>query len=488
MKSMKRWKIFTVLFIMLLIFSSKSYASEDRINIRYNNQTVQARKVPIMLDGKLLESEVPSYIETGRTIVPVRLISEALGADVTWNQALRMATVNRGNKRLDLFINQNQVKVNGLASSLDTSSIPRLVQFDNSGNSHTMLPLAFIGEQLGVEVGYNNETRIPFINSQEEASKPEKEINKVGYPRMEEDQIVIPSGNMKYKKFKLSNPNRIVVDILDSKLDGMEKLDKEKSLSYIKGIRAANYNDPKVYGTDTSVVRYVFDIDENYGHKDLQVITQGRDLIIKPDKIVEKPEIEVPVVPVKPSNPGQKTIFIDAGHGGRDPGAVAKDKTREKDLTLTMALKTERALKAQGYNVIMTRRDDRYVPYQDVPGIANRAGADFFVSYHVNSAGNITQANGIETFYCPAYDGPNKQGNQYPFASAIHNEVIRATGATDRGIKKGRFNVIRHTKMPAVLLEIGFLSNAEELAKMKTGAYQDAIVAAVVRGINKSCQ
>ncbi len=449
-----------------------------------------------MLDGKLLESDIPSYIDVDRTMVPIRFVEE-LGAKVGWNQALQMATVSNNNKKIELFINGNQAKVNGLAASLDNNSIARLVKFTNDGYANTMVPLSFVSSTLGYDVGYDDNAGIPFINSKGTESKPEVIINKVGYPKVGEDQIVIASENMEYRKFKLSNPNRIVVDILDSKLDGRENLNKKKSLSYIKGIRAANYSDSATYG-DSSVVRYVFDIDENYGHKDLEVIKSGKELIIKPDEIVAEPEVEeteeetekpvLPVAPVKPSNPDQKTIFIDAGHGGRDPGAVAKDGTREKDLTLKMALKTERALKAEGYNVIMTRRDDRYVRYQDVPAIANRAEADFFISYHVNSAGNITQANGIETYYCPAYDGPSKEGNQYPFAEAIHNEVIAATGARNRGVKTGRFNVIRHTKMPAVLLEIGFLSNVEELAKMKTESYQDAIVGAVVRGVNKSCQ
>lgn len=166
-------------------------------------------------------------------------------------------------------------------------------------------------------------------------------------------------------------------------------------------------------------------------------------------------------------------VFVDAGHGGTDPGAVANG-IKEKDINLSVALKIRNKLKNLGVEVVMNRERDVFVDYKDTAVIANNSKADVFVSIHQNSAGT-TSANGIETFY-------NKDIDKL-YGQILHNSIISSTGAYDRHLKWNDYTVTVKTTMPAVLIECGFLTNAEEAAKLKTDSYQEKIANGIVNGI-----
>lgn len=165
-------------------------------------------------------------------------------------------------------------------------------------------------------------------------------------------------------------------------------------------------------------------------------------------------------------------VFVDAGHGGKDPGAVANG-IREKDINLSIALKVRNKLKALGVEVFMNREKDVFVDYKDTAVMANNTNADAFVSIHNNSI-KSSSVSGIESFYNKSIDKP--------WASLIHNKLIGYTGAKDRTLKWNDFTVTVRTKMPAVLVEGGFLTNAQEAAKLKTDSYQEKIANAIVDG------
>ena len=152
-------------------------------------------------------------------------------------------------------------------------------------------------------------------------------------------------------------------------------------------------------------------------------------------------------------------ICIDPGHGGRDSGAVA-DGLKEKTPALTISLILAELLELAGYEVIMTRRKDEFVELQNRANIANRKGADLFVSVHHNSFTD-SEANGIETYY---FEGSN-EGHR--IAEIIQDNLIGYSGWTNRGVKTAEFSVLRNTRMPAVLLEIGFISNSNEREGLK---------------------
>lgn len=192
------------------------------------------------------------------------------------------------------------------------------------------------------------------------------------------------------------------------------------------------------------------------------------------------------VVSVKrdPSIPyTDKTIVIDAGHGGKDPGAISPNGTKEKDVNLQIALKTQSLLESLGYNVIMTRTDDTFVDLYERANIANRNNADIFVSIHHNSTIN-KDINGLEILYCPREKGTAKTEDQYPLADAVRKGIIASTKGVDRGIiQRPGLVVIRETNMPAVLVEVGYLSNAQEELRIIDQNHQNLVVQGLVNGI-----
>jgi len=169
-------------------------------------------------------------------------------------------------------------------------------------------------------------------------------------------------------------------------------------------------------------------------------------------------------------------VFIDAGHGGSEPGACANG-LKEKDLTLAISEKVQRILQAQGIEVVMRRTTDTYLDFRKISSVANNSGADAFASIHINSA-TTTAAYGIETYY-----GTNRFDSK-PLAESVQKQLIRSTGAYDRGVKINGYNVVEDTIMPSILTECGFISNKSEAIKMSTNSYQELLASGIANGIN----
>ena len=169
-----------------------------------------------------------------------------------------------------------------------------------------------------------------------------------------------------------------------------------------------------------------------------------------------------------------KVIIIDPGHGGNDTGAM-RGNVEEKDLTLSIALKVQEELNDMGFkNVIMTRSTDKTLSLSERVDIANNNNADIFVSIHINSSVK-SEINGIETHYY--------SDNGYNVAKMLHKELTENISATDRGLFKSKFYVINHTEAPAVLLELGFISNEQERSMLTSKRRQNASAKAIAEGI-----
>lgn len=166
-------------------------------------------------------------------------------------------------------------------------------------------------------------------------------------------------------------------------------------------------------------------------------------------------------------------ICIDAGHGGLDSGAVGADGQYESNINLIVARRLRLALKDK-HEVVLTRNSNVGVSLGERCRIANSANADLFISIHCNSAVN-REAHGIETFKYPT--------SKSKLANNIQDELVKATGAKNRGVKTNQFYVLKNTKMSACLVEIGFLSNLDERKKITSTKYQTLIVDAIVKGI-----
>ena len=190
-----------------------------------------------------------------------------------------------------------------------------------------------------------------------------------------------------------------------------------------------------------------------------------------------------------------KVVYLDAGHGGYDPGASYFG-ISEKSLTLAIQSRVKAKLEAEGYQVVTTRTSDTYVDLTDRSRAANASESDIFVSIHINASGS-SSAQGIETYYYQPYAeypsrinatyhaNPTRLSMSDTLSNAIQSSLINATGAQNQGVKRQTFAVLRETTAPAVLLELGFLSNPQEAARLNTSAYQETLANAIVAGIKR---
>lgn len=171
-------------------------------------------------------------------------------------------------------------------------------------------------------------------------------------------------------------------------------------------------------------------------------------------------------------------IYLDAGHGGKDPGAIGTTySTKEKDAALDVSNRVMKKLQEKGYKVKYSRNTDVYIPLLERTQVANNLGADLFVSIHFNSA-TTASAAGIETLY--KVDG--RKSNV--LADKIQNSMISAISLKNRGVKtRTDLSVLNNSKMDAVLIEGGFLSNSNDENQIKSASFRETLANAIVKGI-----
>ena len=191
-------------------------------------------------------------------------------------------------------------------------------------------------------------------------------------------------------------------------------------------------------------------------------------------------------------------IFLDPGHGGKDPGAVYYN-TNEKDLTMQVYQKLRKELQGLGYTVLSSRDSDVFVDFvTERSRIANNTDSDIFISIHFNASGNpASNSAGIQTYSYEAdpsypsrinkywHNNPDRISESNRLAADIHSSLLAETGAKDAGLLQRSFAVLRETDKPAVLLELGYIDNFDENQQVRSDAYQNRLVAGIVKGIQK---
>jgi N-acetylmuramoyl-L-alanine amidase len=215
------------------------------------------------------------------------------------------------------------------------------------------------------------------------------------------------------------------------------------------------------------------------------------------------------VFPQKPSAKKVTTICLDPGHGGKDTGnrGAGFFWRNEKTYTLALALELRGELQKIGFRVILTRNSDTFVELPDRPALANKRGADLFISLHFNATQvGKNEVAGPET-YCITPVGANSsnasvEGSEYGnaasagptianrneqksllFAYQIQKSLVQNLNANDRGVRRARFAVLRDAAMPAILIEGGYMTNPTEGKKIYDSAYRRQMAAAIVKGI-----
>jgi N-acetylmuramoyl-L-alanine amidase len=168
-------------------------------------------------------------------------------------------------------------------------------------------------------------------------------------------------------------------------------------------------------------------------------------------------------------------VVIDPGHGGIDPGAVGIDGLREVDVIFPISLEVMQLLEEHGIQVVLTRNDNRTLELETRAQIANRVGATLFVSIHANAISmSRPDVNGAETYYFSTGEG---------LAASIQRSILATVEMNNRGVKRARFFVLRRTSMPSALVEVGFVTGAEDAPRLADPAFRSLLAEAIARGI-----
>lgn len=172
---------------------------------------------------------------------------------------------------------------------------------------------------------------------------------------------------------------------------------------------------------------------------------------------------------------GRVVVVLDPGHGGPDPGAVGIGGLSEIDIVDPVANRVAELLRESGVEPILTRTGNYDLDLDPRVDLANRIQANLFVSIHANAISmSRPDVNGIETYYYQSGDR---------LAETIHASLIDATGSNDRGVRTARFYVLRYTDMPAVLLELGFVTGDQDAPRLRNPDYQETLARSIARGI-----
>lgn len=313
------------------------------------------------------------------------------------------------------------------------------------------------------------------------------QIGQIGYYRDEDQNPRIWFEANEQPMFSvqlLPSPMRLVMDFYSTTL--------------IDGAKELQVGDPplrtvRISQNTPSVTRMVLDLDGPMVPIEVEEINGRYEIILfegteeeyrakleqEAPKPVE-PEILIPSdLEIDDSLPlAHRIIVVDAGHGGSDPGTIGYVLgVFEKDVVLPISLELGRLLEEQGAVVVYTRTDDRYVSYFDRVAVANMVNAEIFISVHANSYEG-TAAKGIETLYNPLYL------ENFRLAQAVQSELVQSLNAVNRGVRpRTDLHVLNNVKMPAVLVEVGFLSHPEEEEMLIDPEYQKMIAEGLLNGV-----
>lgn len=406
--------------------------------------------VNLSLDGTAItssEKDVPPVIITptgetaGRTLIPARALFEAMGAEVKWINETQSVEITKNDLKVTLIIGSQTAIVNTEVKTLDVPAL--IIDHDNDYYGSTMIPVRFAAEALGCDVKWEDSTRTVAVISPENPNHPNNPNN----PNNQNNQ----GGNGSQTPSRGDSGNR-------------QEPNENGGNGTANGSGNAN-------GSGT-------------------INIDGYDF----------PQYDMNSLPMPTENARNKLVAIDCGHGGTDPGTSGHkgqaDKIDEKDLTLAAGLVARDYLKSAGIQVYMIRETDKYIDVKEHAYMANNAGAELFVSLHINSSESASP-NGTETHYYTKNDEEGRSEVElYGIRSAdvakeIQKEMIKAFGTTDRGTKSSPdLIVLNRTVMPAVLIEAAFLSNEKDFSMMKTEEFTErygyACAKAIINALNEA--
>lgn len=452
--------------VFFLLCSMYTILHAESIQITYDGQTHTYDLSPISLfiNNSRIETMIMPPIQLGdRVLVPAREVFEPMGATVEWRAEEAKVYVYDTTSLLVLEVNKPEAFVNGQIQLLDMP--PKII------NNKLLIPIRFISEQLGYNVMWQGEQRVVLID------KPEPTPVEI----LPTELDTLPVEPTQETQQPIQSPLEPVAT-WESTLTGIGYLQQDNTLILEKpfGLLAEHITITDLYRER----RVIINLNGNYA----DVFTQGilidttgriRNVVLNTNEqgntqliidtslisavnIYEQDE-KIYIQFVKPNEKYQQIVVLDPGHGGSDPGARSASGIAEKELNLRYALDAYALLlQHPDIKVYITRETDFKPTLQERAIWANEIGAHLFISIHNNSINNVA-INGTETYYFSNEADTRSQD----FAKMIQAGIVQNFAMTDRKAKAGNaFYVLKNTTMPAVLLEIGFMSSEQDMAKL----------------------
>jgi N-acetylmuramoyl-L-alanine amidase len=426
----------------------------------------------VFVNGVQLSTASPPVIAERQPHIRAEDLAMIIGASITWNAARSQAVLNVAQGELILTVGDETANLNGEAIPLGSAPF--------AAEGAMMVPLQALGEPLGYKAIWDALTSSLFIYKKG-AANPKEWVEQHQKPapvqvkgggagteaphalvKLDGDAVTIfHDADAVPKHFYLNDgaPYRIVVDFPAASLQRDKAAGSAVFSGEIVSQGAGLIGKVRYAQFDPQTVRFVIELNRH------------ADYSIAPAAGGTRVSVRTAAAKYK--------IVIDAGHGGKDPGANGYSGRFEKHFTLELARKVyDRMLQDPELAPLMTRTDDSFVELEDRAKFANEAQADLFISIHGNTYESAI--SGTETYY---YSSRGRA-----FGEVMHRHVTEATQLNDRGLRESPFKVLKLTKMPAVLLELGYLSTQSDEQKMLSAEFQDRVAAAIVAGAKEYLQ
>ncbi|MBQ7975662.1 MAG: N-acetylmuramoyl-L-alanine amidase [Clostridia bacterium] len=524
--------------LTFIIFMFQFYLNASALTIEYDGTRTNytGSIYELHVNGKKLTLPLDPIIFNDRALVPVREVFEELGATVTYQEKTKCVDVAYNGNNISLYINNPAAYINGKKAIIPDNAVPKLINKVGEP-AKTMVPVRFISENLKMNVLFSD----PVISiSTEKTSSttptaaPTQKPTQTPKPTAKPTATPAPdtavtskitkltfsdsgSGILTAKAtlsgtpgkldgFILQNPTRLVVDIYKCNytvnsayavdINGISKI----RVGYENGRARLVFDAENISSTVITLNNNVLTVKvgtTGAANSTVNIVNTNTNTSTPSPKPSATPSttqspVNITDIPYAEYKNSEKLIVIDAGHGGKDGGAsgVLDGKTvLEKTLTLQMATRTKAVLESRGYTVKLTRETDVYPTLQARADFANNSNAAVFVSIHINSVESNPEASGTEVFYASLNNDTSYGLKSSYLAKYIQDYMIGNLGSKDRGVKQSEHLVTRSSIMPAVLVEVGFISNESELANMASASYQqkvaEAIAAGIIKGIDK---
>ncbi|MEA2022379.1 MAG: N-acetylmuramoyl-L-alanine amidase family protein [Candidatus Caldatribacteriota bacterium] len=471
-----------------------------------NYSLAETSEIEILVNQKPLDTAVPAFIENDRIFISTRNIIEELGGRITWFPALKLLTINIDGHIARLVIDDPSMEFDDKIIPLKTAA--KIIK------SRVMIPLEVLKTIVSVEIDWDSKSKVLSINSMNPS------LLKIrSYTHDDKTRVVIDmSEKTEFSTNKLTGPDRIYVDIMGSILkleDSSKKIDINDNT--VKTVRTAKFNENTIRVVFELYKATNYNVFKLSGPERIVVDifkTEIEKEKVK-DTVTVKPMKEATVDLIESGN---RVVIIDPGHGGSDPGAIGQSGLKESEVVLKIALKLEKLLKSAGIPAYLTRYENKFISLENRTNFANQKNGFVFVSLHANSATrNRLTATGIETFVLSSKyigasardvaDRENRASRTHPevdtdlaliiadleesaniqysldLAEVVQKKLVETLKLKNRGVKQAPFVVLKGANMAAVLVEVAFISNSREEKLLKSNDFNSKAARALFNAL-----